>query len=41
MAETFVEILRFSGTCYKAANYERLVELKNKYDPQNMFHKFA
>ncbi|MBG7602873.1 MAG: BBE domain-containing protein, partial [Gammaproteobacteria bacterium] len=22
---------------YGAANYERLVELKNKYDPQNMF----
>ena len=30
MAETFVEIPRFSGTCYKAANWIRLGETKGR-----------
>ena len=30
LAETFVEIPRFSGTCYKAANWTRLGETKGR-----------
>jgi hypothetical protein len=39
LAETFVDIERFQGTCYKAANWTRIGETKGrgKYDRDNRF----
>lgn len=39
LAETFVDTERFTGTCYKAANWTRIGETKGrgKYDRENRF----